>query len=165
MSDAPAWTALGLSVVNSGALVVGAQRRRHRRNAVGPADDIRPALTDARDGFRHLTAVGGETSSWFLDADRKATDQRLSDLAKRCDDEQLRRLLDDTAAAWRKCFALSPPPHGVRVFGIGEYPESYRRQDEESARRKGEVVEAAHDGLDVANRALDRLNDLERRLP
>lgn len=164
MSDAPAWTALGLSVVNSVTLIVGAQRRRRRRNAAGPTADIRRVLTQARNGLQHLTAIGGESSDWFLAPDRKDTDRRLSDLAQRRDDEQLRRLLDDTAAAWRECFALSPPPRDPRVYSGGEDPESYGREDADSARRKGDVAAAARGGMEVANRALHRLNDLERRL-
>jgi hypothetical protein len=164
VSDSPAWTALGLSVANSGVLLVHGWRSRHHRRAAGPSPEIRAALSAIREECQTVIAEGGAYGSWFLDDVRRTTDQRLDDLAKRTDDDKLRRLLSDVASSWRRGFAHAPDS-GLGIYVLGK-PEtaSDRAEDAARAERMKLVVEAIRTALASTEAALDRVNHLERRL-
>lgn len=164
MSDTTAWSALALSVTNSGVLVVRGWRSRRHRLAAGPSAAIRTALEAAREECQSVIALGGASSSWFLDDARRTTDQRLSDLAKRTDDPRLVKLLGTAAASWRTGFGHAPPP-SPNVYSMDSIGSAeFNRAEAEDAARRDSVVEAIRAALSAVEGALDRVNELERRL-
>jgi hypothetical protein len=165
MSDAPAWTALALSVGNTGWLGVQGWRARRHRLAAGPSVDTRAALEAAREDCQTVIAVGGADTSWFLDDARRSIDQRLLDLAKRTADEQLAGHLQGAATSLRSAFGHAPT-HGPGVYSLmaGSSTPAERQEEAERAERRAHVVGAIREALSAVEAALDRLNTLERRL-
>ena len=168
MSDAPAWAALALSVLNTGYLGYRSYRGRKHAQAAGPVAEIRPALVAAQEGFQHIVTESGVYSDWFLADPRPLRAEPLEDLAKRTADDDLAERIRRLAAHCRECFALAPSKPGPRIYSFGggsdSYPDYYAQEDTEIRHKTAQLVEAARDGLQQAEAAVNRLNVLEARL-
>jgi len=128
-----------------------------------PTADVRSVVEAIRPLFQEVVASGGERTPYFLDEQRKWAGQRVRDVADWVDDALLRQRLTWVADSWDHAFAKAPPEQGPRAYSPPDYgSEVYRREDEEHARRLGEVADAANKGLGECREALSRLGELER---
>jgi hypothetical protein len=166
MTDAATWIALGLSAVNSAALAGQAVVRSRRRRAFGPGAETRAALEALRHDGATITVRGGQQVTWFRDRDRDHG-QRLDDLAGRTTDEQLAGHLRRAAASWREVFGNAFYDEGpIRVSdeALGLVGASQERRDQHRLETAERQINNAWRALDHADRAVERLNELERRL-
>ncbi len=156
----PGWLAF---VITVGTLIHKWWTRRHKV-ALGPDDDaVREALTTARSLFKDIIAKSGFTTNWFEDEVRRDTGQRLKDLARRRDDKKLRIAMTDVAESWDRAFANSPPPRFTISSPVRPQDPSARKTRVEDSETRGRQVETATEGLAHIERALIRLDKLERR--
>jgi hypothetical protein len=147
-----AWVGLVLSVV----AVAGNVFRRRRVRAAGPMGEARSALLDARRAFRDI-ANEPRPSSWFLRDDQKGIGERLTDVAPRVGDAELRAHIEAAAKAWNDAWAISPPERlATPSFPTADQSRDLQRHQTES--------DSAHEGLEAVAKALDRLNKLERTI-
>jgi hypothetical protein len=170
VSDTPAWSAVGISVVALGfsvtAWIQGERRTKadaRRRAAHGPApEDLRESLVDIRTLFTEITVLGGVNSDWLLDDSRKLSGQRVQDNALRVADDQLRSHSDAVAKTWKTVFALAPLRKSPRVIDPGAPPpEHYRQQDLAYDNQRTQQAEEALARKERCDTALKRLNQLE----
>lgn len=160
------WIA-GAALLLSGYAVVSgeirAHRVTHRRRSLGPADDLREALTALRTAFTEI-ANTGKTKPFFTDPDRNHIGERARDLADRVTDQELITELRGAAIAWETCFGLAPPKRGARMVFPGAGPDPvYSRQDSEDQVARDKQGEVAQVGLDSCRSAIDRVNQLDRQ--
>jgi hypothetical protein len=167
MDEAPAWVAIGLSILSFGWTEFRLRSRRKARKNVGPSpDELRKALTSLHTTFAEIIASGGKDVPWFLDDGRKHLGEHLREEAARVGDRPLKESAKSAVAAWDKAFAFSPPAQGARAYPLGTgYPEAYRLADLERDERMANVSDAARAGQENCRVAIDRLNDLEAKSP
>jgi hypothetical protein len=154
-----AWVAIGVSSLAVGIALIAFvssevrwRKERERQRAIGPAPDIRAAVTDARERFRDIIAVGEKKTSYFLEEQNRDIGQRLHDLAERPGDARLSTALAQIAETWRNAFAVARAEATQRPTPdpqIGPLLE-------------GLQTTVAHRGEDLCEVALSRLNELER---
>jgi hypothetical protein len=116
-----------------------------------PIAEVRAAVEAIRVLFQDVASAGGQHTPYFLDDQRKWAGQRVRGVADRVDDALLRQRLKWVADSWDQAFAKAPSEQGARAYSPPDYSnEAYRREDEDEARRLGEVADAAC--LDTATR-------------
>lgn len=142
------------------ALVAGELRSRSdrkRRQAVGPAEEIREALTVLRTHFVDMISAGGWREPEFLQPERKHCGQRIEDLRKRVADGGLQRLMSDVVKAWNGAAASAPPLRAL-VAWAGSPPDPVEEEDQRGFERQ---EKAAEEGRAACDSALGRLNELD----
>jgi len=140
-------------------IVVGFFGRRAKRR-VGPASEIRDALSGARTGFQDVTAHGGQCTDYFT----TKWDQTITDLSKRPTDKHLRASLEDAAKQWTEVFANAPGVRHPRVHDLNRpFDPVYAAEDASDRQMIERQIAAAHKGIECVETALDRLVKLERK--
>lgn len=163
MGDAPAWAAIGISVLTFMWTEYRFGRERRRRRAAGPTRDIRVALTDLRAPLEDVVAVGRD-SAWFMHEARRDLGRRVRDQIRRTSDLELAAALEAAADAWDAAFALAPRRRGARMIGRSiESDARHAREDAERIAAFAKAAKAAGAGLDEVRGALRRLAELERQ--
>lgn len=157
----PGWLAFTWVIVN--AAWKGFWVRGHHI-ALGPDNDkLRAALTTTRSLFEDITSAGGRTAKWFLDEERRETGRALRDHAERRSDKVLKDALVAVAASWDEVFSWSVPDRPmVHWEGRQRTPQEERELESDNERARKQVEEA-HRGLQHIERAVNRLNELERK--
>jgi hypothetical protein len=111
-ADAADWIA-GAAFVLSGYAIVRGEMRSHadkkRRRRVGPADDLRQAVTEMRTYFVQMDGQNGWYVNHFMQNERKSAALRTLDLSKRVGDPSLRKSLVAITASWNMAFGHAPP--------------------------------------------------------
>ena len=85
-----AWVAIGISAIALSA-TIGTflwnerkwSRQRKARLAIGPAQEIRTAISEARTRFDDISALGGRDTSYFERQENRSTGLQLHDLSGR----------------------------------------------------------------------------------
>lgn len=131
-----------------------------RRRQVGPATEIRAALTACRDSCQDVINRTGVDAGYFNPAN--AHDQRLKDLSDRPRSKELRALLNQVADTWRMVFASAPAPRPPRVYNLLR-PDAYAAEDAPAKQQMERQVGDARRGLASVEAALSCLNRLEQK--
>lgn len=159
---------LGPLYVSSGLLSYNELRKRwnkRRQAALGPvADQLRFALEDARRAFDDIVATPQRTP-WFMAPARRELGQKLDDLSLRFSDSQLKIYVLEAIVAWNQAFANAP---GVKEGkgtqdGHGDWVPAPEQIAEDQVRLARQSV-IAQEGRKATESALERLNDLERKV-
>ncbi|MGW3407771.1 hypothetical protein [Streptomyces sp. NPDC000888] len=175
---APGWFAAAVAVWT----LTDKWRTRRHKVALGPDDPaVREALMTARSLFDGIIVRHGDSSPYD-----KGLAQQIVDLAARRDDAILRAALTDVVEAWNETAALSIDPGlevdvsmvlrpGLRLPGLPSLEPVVPMGESRSARKRrlevqktaqetlAEQVAAAWSGKEQVEKALARLNKLERR--
>jgi hypothetical protein len=157
-------------------------RIRRHKVALGPDDAaVREALMTARSLFNEIIVMHGDSSPYD-----KGLTQRIVDLAARRDDAILTAALTDVVKAWSETAALSidprlevdvsmvlrpelrmpglQPPEPVVPMGESRSARKRRLEVQKTAQETlAKQVDAAWSGKEHVEKALARLNKLERR--
>jgi hypothetical protein len=158
MTTAAALVAIAISLLALGSSELRWRAQRKGLRAVGPAGDIRSAITQARRCFEDIVALGGRDASYFH-GEHEGLGQHLLDLAPRPRDAMLAIRLARIAEAWADAFAYAPAKRGGRVVNLAAPGPS--AADVERQRKRSFQCEVARDARELCQGALDRLNELD----
>jgi hypothetical protein len=121
--------------------------------------------------FNEIIADGGEESPWFMHEDRKHVADHVRDQAQRRGDPELKKRALAAADSWNRAFASAPPEAALGLgdlyVGFGDpMPKPEATEEElDHDRRRGQVLDAANEGVGHCRAALKRLTELERATP
>jgi hypothetical protein len=128
--------------------------------------DVRRIMVDLRELLTTVVARGGLAAPEFLGEDSQRAAQELDDLVARVHDGRLRRGCHDVLDGYWTVFASAPPAPGSVLWDFDDSRESSGPAEEqhEVTEHHQRQVENARTTLDQIQRAIDRVNTLERFL-
>jgi hypothetical protein len=111
-----------------------------------------------RSVFQEAVARGELSATAWLQPERKSLESDLKDTIGILNDRKLGRLAKALSACWNEAFASSPPSvlGGINDVVVMSFDDKNR----DERRQRHDV--AIHDGVEVAQRVVDRANTLER---
>lgn len=127
----------------------------------GETPEARVVLVEMREVYRTIVALGGVTSDVFLSGAGHGLDSRLEDLLPRLRSAPLRVEAAAVLESWRAAWAAAGPVRPLAFFGASDVISP---ADVSDMKMKQLQVESARDGLVRVERALERVNRLQRPL-
>jgi hypothetical protein len=162
--DAAAWAGLGLALLSFVYTDWRLRQERKRRQALGPAEEVRAAIVDMRRCFTEISAFGGTDKKFFLTEQNQHVGERVRDCIGRVADQRLKDAMSDAAQVWNELFASAPPAKGIRAYPPGQPdPPSYAARDADAMKRRQRQLDSLPVGIDAINRALGLLDKLEMK--